>query len=563
MSGYQLGTGIKNQKRRQKIEDEQLAREAERFDWAREDREWTKSERERKRAAQQRARQRAEAERQRMTDAYDGAREEYETQGAPNPGRSIITQPDPNSDVLSGDINTPQPQAPQQEAPARRPRSINPTPPGVGQQMAPQQMPQPQNMAMPQRPQVDRTTPQAPARPAPRTIMNDAPQAAGGGTSDPASAPMPASFAQNPSVQEAAQSANMKPSDLWAAMVPQGRSRFLAADNPQGSQTPQQPAQPAAPSRPDMPSTPPERGVLARGVAGRNDPSPRGRAAPDAPQASTPGESQRPPVSPQDPPSVQAAAASAPDPNRAKGKERSGAPKFTPAQQKRATDSFMDFYAKKAVPKIVDLYLQRGDIEKAQAFEEWSQARETKGQLESWSKAVHAATIGDEDGLMDHLSDTYNAFDDGFDVVREQSGFQRGENGEITGARLTFRNRETGETFTRDYEDQGDLIQEGLYALAPENVFEMLWEQMQAAQKLEAEQAKKASGQQEDIAKKIIAEAARLRKQYTDQSLVTAEGMPSNAQITQEARDNVARAMGLAAQGYAPPRQEPPPNYTE
>ena len=162
---------------------------------------------------------------------------------------------------------------------------------------------------------------------------------------------------------------------------------------------------------------------------------------------------------------------------------------------------------------------------------------------------MHAATMGDEDGLLDHLSDTYNSFDDGYEVVRADSGFERDEAGNITGAKLTFKNTKTGEVFSRDYEDQSDLIEQGIYALAPETVFEMLWEQNQEAQKVRVTQQKGVIDKQDKMQSSIISEAARLRKQYTEQTLYGGEAatMPTDDEIMRQARDNVMRAQDLAA----------------
>lgn len=164
--------------------------------------------------------------------------------------------------------------------------------------------------------------------------------------------------------------------------------------------------------------------------------------------------------------------------------------KATKAQRDRAAKSFLDHYAETAVPKIVEYYATQGNIEKAQAFETWAKSREAQGQLEAWSKAVHAASIGDDDAFIDHMVDTYNAFDDGYTVDREGSGFTRDKDGNITGGQLTFVNSKTGEKFVKTYEDQADIISESIYALSPEQVFEKLWSQVAQASEIAAEQRK-------------------------------------------------------------------------
>lgn len=178
-------------------------------------------------------------------------------------------------------------------------------------------------------------------------------------------------------------------------------------------------------------------------------------------------------------PSVELAVATAPAPRRVVGK--GGPIKATPQQRERASQSFLDYYADTAVPKIIEYYLSQGDIQKAEGFETWAKSREAQAQLKSWSMAVHAASIGDDEGFIDHWSDAYNSFDDGLEVARDQSGFTRDEGGNITGAKVTFKNTQSGQTFERVFEGQEDLIREGIYTLAPEKVFEYMWGEISAA----------------------------------------------------------------------------------
>jgi hypothetical protein len=164
--------------------------------------------------------------------------------------------------------------------------------------------------------------------------------------------------------------------------------------------------------------------------------------------------------------------------------------KTTNAQREKAAGAFLDHYAETAVPKIVEYYAKTGNIQKAEAFETWANARETKQQLSSWAKAVHSASIGDEKAFLDHLADTYNAFDDGYEVDRTKSDFVRDEGGNITGGIVTFKNTKTGEIFQKTYDSQEDIIREAIHAMSPEQVFEHLWGQMAQASEIAAEQRK-------------------------------------------------------------------------
>lgn len=187
-------------------------------------------------------------------------------------------------------------------------------------------------------------------------------------------------------------------------------------------------------------------------------------------------------------PSVAVAAATAPETRGVIGPD--GAVKTTKKERDHATKSFLDHYAETAVPKLIEYYASQGDIEKAQAFEDWAKSREAKGQMESWSRAVHAAAIGDDDAFLDHLSDTYNSYDDGYEVIRDGSGFVRDGAGNITGAEIKFKNTKTGEVFVEHFEDQSDIIEMGIYALSPEQVFEHMWGKLAQSAEIAAEQRK-------------------------------------------------------------------------
>lgn len=194
-----------------------------------------------------------------------------------------------------------------------------------------------------------------------------------------------------------------------------------------------------------------------------------------------------PPPGQEGSPSAEIAAATAPKPQGRGVLGPDGPIKASPAQRERAAQTFMQHYAQTAVPQITQFYAQQGDIEKAQAWENWAKSQQSQALMGSWAKAVHAAAIGDDEGFIDNLSEVYNGFDDGYSVIREKSQFTRDEDGNIVGAELTFQNRQTGEEHTKQINDVEDLMREGIYSLAPEKIFEHMWGELAAARKVDAE----------------------------------------------------------------------------
>lgn len=156
----------------------------------------------------------------------------------------------------------------------------------------------------------------------------------------------------------------------------------------------------------------------------------------------------------------------------------------TPKEIDTTVGTFMDYYRTEAVPRIVEHYLSTGQMDKAQQFQQWADDQTVKEGMQSWARAVQSAAAGDENGFLKNIVRAYNTqgyFDDGYSIVGKGSGFIKDKSGNITGAKLVFRNDETGETETRTFEDIGDIYQMGVMFLSPEQVFEYGTKQLQAA----------------------------------------------------------------------------------
>ena len=155
----------------------------------------------------------------------------------------------------------------------------------------------------------------------------------------------------------------------------------------------------------------------------------------------------------------------------------------TAAQAQRQQASFIEDYAKNQVPKIVKFYLGRGERDKADAYQKWADDTLVKEAMKDWAGAVHAASVGDDEGFINGIVGAYNAkgyFDDGYEIVREGSGIQRDEaTGAVTGAQVTFKDRNTGKVFTQDFGAGEDLYRLGVDMLSPEQVFEYGWSRVQ------------------------------------------------------------------------------------
>lgn len=177
---------------------------------------------------------------------------------------------------------------------------------------------------------------------------------------------------------------------------------------------------------------------------------------------------------------AQAALAETPLPDLGASK----APIITQGQMDRAQKSFMDRYREVGAPIVVEELLRQGKLTEAAAFQEWMDTSAAQAGMKNWANATAAIAMGDFERFAEQLTEAYNRLDympDGMSVVKEQSGFTRDEKGNITGARVTYRDNETGATNEQVFDDPMDLVYLGLNFMDPINAFNLRYQEMQAA----------------------------------------------------------------------------------
>lgn len=184
------------------------------------------------------------------------------------------------------------------------------------------------------------------------------------------------------------------------------------------------------------------------------------------------------------------------------------------ATRNKYAGDFMDHYRKVGAPMVYEALISKGEFAKAEAFREFLDKDATKAGMDNWARAAFAASVGDMDTFADEIMEAYDRLDyfpDGTTIVREESGFTRDKDGNITGAKLTFKDEKTGNTFDQVFTDPNDLVRMGITLLAPEQAFEFYFEQQQAAAEtargLQKEQSEADKAQQkrvDDVAKLIF-----------------------------------------------------------
>lgn len=157
--------------------------------------------------------------------------------------------------------------------------------------------------------------------------------------------------------------------------------------------------------------------------------------------------------------------------------------KVTEATRDKYAKGFMDHYMKVGAPMVLEGFLKTGQFDKATAFQEFISRTETKAGMANWAKAAFAVSTGDMDAFADNVLQAGNRlgyFGDDTTIVKDESGFTRDKAGNITGAKITFKDEKTGNTFDQVFTDPNDLVKL-VMLLAPELAFEYFYKQQEAA----------------------------------------------------------------------------------
>lgn len=192
-------------------------------------------------------------------------------------------------------------------------------------------------------------------------------------------------------------------------------------------------------------------------------------------------------------------------------------------QRDKFTGSFMDHYMKVGAPKVMEEFLRRGDFEKATKFQEFLDRGETREGMKNWAHAAFAASTGDLETFSDQILQAYNRLDyfpDGTTIVKDKSGIVYGKDGQPSGARVTFKDEASGNTWEKVYASPNDMVKEGISLLTPEAAFEHYAGQVAAntpvAKSIDpAQQQQDLDKRIDDVAKSIFEKSVGLDGQPT------------------------------------------------
>ncbi|WCR17508.1 hypothetical protein [Paracoccus alcaliphilus] len=157
---------------------------------------------------------------------------------------------------------------------------------------------------------------------------------------------------------------------------------------------------------------------------------------------------------------------------------------MTEAKRDQGAKTFMESYRKNGAPIVMRELLRQGRIDQAEKFDEFVRSGTAREGMDAWGRGMFAAMQGDVDGAADNLLDAYNAagyYDDGYEILRDDSALIRDNGGDVVGVRLAMRNQTTGEVVVQ--QDRIDnFIQRALWITSPEKAFEAASARMAAQQ---------------------------------------------------------------------------------
>lgn len=212
--------------------------------------------------------------------------------------------------------------------------------------------------------------------------------------------------------------------------------------------------------------------------------------------------------------------------------------------------SLDEFYQKVAAPKIYERYLEI-DPEKAQAWKTWNDQEQVKSGQKHWAQAIMKANMGDFDGFGKSLVKAYNTrgyLDDGTEVKDWKT--LKDADGNVTGAMLTFKGPD-GKEFSQTVNGMEDAYRMGAQLLAPEQVFNLGWQEIQAAKKAQIAAHQEGVKQQGRVQLEGVRQQGRQAVQ-TQRDNAAMDRVQTKAQLDEAATNRKAEAkvQALRKAGY-------------
>lgn len=183
--------------------------------------------------------------------------------------------------------------------------------------------------------------------------------------------------------------------------------------------------------------------------------------------------------------------------------------------------SFTENYYTNIAPKIVESYVANGQPEKAEQFKKFIDAEQGRKTVEIGGRIMQSYLLGDMDSVNKGINQLVRGgkymVTDGYDIKTEPL---KDKNGATIGLRGVFKNKQTGETFNKDY--AGDQLTEMIAGLSnPSVIFEHGLQSAAAQRAQAAKEREKGIDTGADIMKKQaeLGDPNALRKELYDKMI--------------------------------------------
>jgi hypothetical protein len=141
---------------------------------------------------------------------------------------------------------------------------------------------------------------------------------------------------------------------------------------------------------------------------------------------------------------------------------------------------------KTLVPKMQAIYMDQGDVAKADAWGQWAKSKEGEQKMADWGKAFSQAQAGNFGAAADQLAKMHADLNDGMTYLGHED--VKDKNGNLTGFNMTYKDDATGEQKSQ-FVDKHALIDQGLTALSPQAMFDQTYKAQAASDTMAAKEA--------------------------------------------------------------------------
>lgn len=142
--------------------------------------------------------------------------------------------------------------------------------------------------------------------------------------------------------------------------------------------------------------------------------------------------------------------------------------------------SVTDFFYQNEAPKIADLYMEQGDVEKAETWRKWIQDKNVQKGFQYGVRAFQAASMGDDETAIKNMVKMYNQpgyFEDG----SKATGYKpvKGKDGSTIGYAITVKDAQGNENVLNVEKGEG-MLRAMMPFVDPKSVYEAGWAEITA-----------------------------------------------------------------------------------